>query len=103
MKSPHSTGEKGLREENLQRIKEACIKANPAGEWQTALSSPTLADILLTIPDNYIEIRLSKPFVLFINHQKKTDVYWNLKDSLHEQSDETLQFIADLLPPKSKE
>lgn len=60
-----------------------------------------LSDVLLAIPDNYIEIRLSKPIVLLVNHDKKTNTQWNLhSDSLEDQSLETLAFISSLLTTK---
>jgi len=55
-----------------------------------------LADVLLASPD--VEIRLSKPIVLFVDYDKHTDAQWNLRqDSLDSQSPETIDFLFSLL------
>lgn len=88
------------REEQLQLIRQKCVEANP--EIKNRVHSAfgaiiRLADVLLAIEQTEHWRKGT-----FLRERKTTihDVYerWNLrKDDLTQQSDECLQFLADLL------
>lgn len=90
-----------MQEQNIETIRKACIAANPEivqpvyDGANTYIDRPIhLADVLLAMDE-----RLDTPFFpdaneweLFLFHK------WNLhKDTLTDQSDETLSFLAKLL------
>ncbi len=91
---------------NLETIRAACIKANPNDPAlnQGGRSHYGLTDVLLAIwqinPYSYF-LDVKGDFWVWDDIDKQPTRLrrsWNLrKDSLEEQSEETLQFLADLL------
>lgn len=89
---------------NLDFIRQKCVEANPE-KWNKV--TPVLrhfeffrlADVLLAMRDNWVEIRLSVPFVLFVQtYPNHATAKWDCRqDDLIEQDEETLAFLADLL------
>lgn len=88
--------------EHIQKIRQACIAANPSDDrWNVILADEEkvrLADVLLAIGENKdICVRVdtkeqidASPF--------KGDTQWNLReDDLAKQSQECLEFISGLL------
>lgn len=84
---------------NLQKIKDACIKANPGRGLILSHNDDyyRLADVLLAVEEKYINNRsLHERFfrMILISPLDK----WNLKDdNLEHQSEECVQFISNLL------
>jgi hypothetical protein len=87
-------------QEKLEAIRKACVEANPKREWTMIVGggwteSPVrLADVLLAM-----DAKLKTPFFETANDWERfLFIKWNLyKDSLEEQSEETVAFIYDLL------
>lgn len=103
------TPTRDMREQNIEVIRKACIAANPEimelkfGEFVTSLGSGEdtrpirLADVLLVIEGRFSEAEIitKDPY-----YETFGDIIsrWNLrKDSLTDQSDECLAFLANLL------
>lgn len=94
--------------ENLQKIRKACIKANPAIVEQVFLMeiprSIHLADVLLAISSqgNSCDYFLSRNgqgmFAIMSQDNIGDKCYWNLfDDNLEHQLEKTINFIASLL------
>jgi len=107
----------------LQFIKEKCIEANPDivdsikittnGKTKKVKSQQTgtskklgLADVLMAIEKDSIEVGISltcyeKEYLLSIQEFKKgkfgNPTYWNLKETLDNQSKETIDFVYNIL------
>lgn len=102
---------------NLEIIKAACIKANPeiVGRFSgrsmqdnsTKKDTIYLADVLVALGPLEGSLGIDKDGLFIIptlpklggwEPARRTCPVWNIyKDSLEEQSEETLQFLADLL------
>src|SRR2546426_810952 len=91
------------REEKIAAIRQKCIEANPDREW--VVQTIRLADVLLAIEksdnDQVTFVDAAGFFYadyLQGNGIEPQDVCWNLpKDDLNEQSEECLDFLAELL------
>ena len=96
--------------DKLQTIREACIKANPKKEWEeyfpdagdhrgVAVDIPCrLAAVLLAIDEKFVEENSGNWGVE--ETQSKLVKLWNLRnDDLSQQSEETINFLYDLLTP----
>lgn len=101
-----------IRNEAINIVREACIKTNPDLEFHNEriyrkgeLARIHLADIIFTYLKNLVVPRfLVKGYVsgdklgAFDAEVMNIVASWNLRtDSLKEQSDETLEFLAELL------
>ncbi len=96
-----------MRQKNIDKIRAECIRVNPEIEgkhlFEDGYAQCKFCDV-------YRIVLLALGLDNFHNNDKIPElVYgyrhsWNLiKDDLTLQSDETLQFIADLLPDSTKE
>lgn len=56
-----------------------------------------LHHVLQAIPDNKLELRLSKPYLLICNMYRAESVHWDLTKNYHNQSEEVQMFISHLL------
>lgn len=94
-----------MREQNLQLVRQKCIEANPEARWyMSTLHGPGLADVLLTTEGEWVSFYSASIYgikktgrsegaVLYAIVQK-----WNLRqDDLTAQSDECIEFLAQLL------
>ena len=94
------------KQKNIEIIREAAIKANPE-EWIYKMSGielekdrqPRLADVLHTLNrDGKFEKRSNSRLYIYFYRSRDAAFIWDLlHDSLEDQSEETLQFLADLL------
>lgn len=96
--------------ENIEVIRRACVAANPEIKTRKEITSKygdydveddiRLADILFTLSERDYLFCVNASGLLYREDDGpiRPFVYYNLrKDSLTDQSDETLQFLADLL------
>ena len=98
--------------DKINKIRKACIKANPEGfgiideqKSYPYMRDVRLADVLLVISNSVHNVYIDADGV-FIDYDsvwesgevKVHDFNWNLKDNnLENQSEETLEFIFNLL------
>jgi len=95
-----------MNNKNLELIRQKCIEANPEIESRTFQFQNLhihdqhirLADVLLAIKqkeDGLTPVILGD---IFWGEEGRMDTTWNLhKDDLNEQSEETINFIVELL------
>lgn len=97
------------RKQNIEIIESACVAANPEihqedrvwngfEEQKCIRRRPIqLTDVLLVMPHMAFGWSHFSNSYKFYNANNSSSVKWNLLKPLHDQSDETLQFIAGLL------
>lgn len=56
-----------------------------------------LHHVLQAIPNNRIECRLSTPFLLIVSYETAKSVQWNLTLPLSGQSEDTINFLLELI------
>lgn len=92
--------------EKIEAIRQACIKVNREREWKdfVAVGAPwkdspcRLADVLLAIKLFSISITACRGYFAKNGVIPKGDVKWNLRtDDLAQQSEETIDFIYELV------
>lgn len=105
-------GESDCYDVAYYELPEMVVERTPFNNWEILGRPITLADVLLAIgfvqkrSSYYCEVgtgRFIKSKKIDLDTSKDTDtgIYWNLrKDSIEEQEDSTLSFLAELLDKK---
>jgi len=101
-----------MKQQYIDKIREACIKANPeimefkkglapisGGYFQRPIQ---LADVLIMMAEenfSFMILPISKVFIIEKggNSYYKKAIKWDLTKPLEDQSEETLKFISELL------